>query len=72
VRSDPSPDLSTLDEWVIHGAPATGTLHLRLHVEMERNARRMLTIAMVLILVTLVNLAMTVLSVWLRFGAATQ
>jgi len=62
----------TIEEWVIRGAPAHGKEHLQLHIEMERNARRMLTIAMVLILVTLVNLAMTVLSVWLRFGAATR
>ena len=67
-----SEDMSTLDEWVAHGAKPYGTVHLRLHVEMERNALRLRAWALVLLVVTLLNAALTTLSIWLRFGAVPQ
>jgi hypothetical protein len=58
-----------LREWVDGGA-LMNARHVRLHVEMHRNARRMAVLALVVLIVALVNLALTAWQLWLRFGGA--
>jgi hypothetical protein len=58
-----------LSEWVDGGA-LMNARHVRLHVQMHRNARRLLLFALLLLVVTLVNMALTAWQLWLRFGGA--
>jgi hypothetical protein len=60
-----------LHEWVDDGAQPN-VKHMRLHVEMLQHARTMQTLAFVLIVLTLVNLAATVVQLLLRLGAVSQ
>jgi hypothetical protein len=60
-----------LHEWVDGGAQSN-VKHMRLHVEMAQHARTMRSLAFVLIVLTLVNLAATVVQLLLRFGAVSQ
>jgi hypothetical protein len=60
-----------LHEWVDGGAQPN-VKHMRLHVEMVQHARTMRTLAVVLILLTVINLVATVVQLVLRFGAVSQ
>lgn len=57
------------EEWLRRGARPTGVPHLKLHVQMERDARQIRRFAIVLLVVTIVNLAFTLLSIGLRVWA---